>query len=1115
MAVTRSTLAERAQNPHQPIEARGRARERVLLLLTSAAILAAVSLTVAAKMARVATRIDSRVEGSDSERLNLSTLDRREQLLPFLQWVSSPAERQYIAGKIYEDIRSGPGSVSHVGEIGQIRVPIHDVLRTHGLTGLQARAHQVQSARPGAETILLLDSTQLARLKPFFVVRDKSQFRNQLILWSVLFFCSFWAVHIFWSVRATGGPQYVLPSVLLLSGIGMTLMITLRDPVRDTLAFSTFAQGVAGGCVVLALASTLDYRRISGRLSYVFLIATFVLSAGLILFGSGPTGSDAKVNLLGFQPAEVIRVLIVFFLAGYFAERWEFLRTLRDQRKGLERISRWVEVPRLEYLLPVAGGVVVSLAFFFLQKDLGPALLIACLFLAMYAVARDRYLFALIGLIVILCGFASGYFLGFPKNVAGRVSMWLSPWDNSVRGGEQVAHSLWAFATGGAFGTGLGLGDPQWMPAAHTDLILAALGEEWGFLGVLAVLALYAAVVWFGIRVALRARSDYNFFLALGLTLAFALQILLIAGGVLGLIPLSGVVVPFLSYGRTGLITNFAIIGILFSLSREISATQDTNTTEPFRVPVREISYVIAGLGACLLLKAFYIQVIHADATAGASALALQADGERRYEYNPRLLAVAHSIPRGTIYDRNRIPLATSNWNEIAQNRDRYSGMGLSVSERPATGETRYYPLGPAAFHLLGDLQTRANWAARNSSYAERDFMQTLQGYDDRASAVVVFDSRTRSSQRILRYDLRELLPLLRHRWQPNNPEVKKVLDRDRNLHLTIDARLQLKTADLLEHQLRQLGRTKGAVVVLDPENGDLLASVSYPWPNPSLSVAEPDQVDALLDRARYGLYPPGSSFKIVTAIAALRKDPGNADQIYECKRLPDGRTGAFIQGWKRPIHDDVKDAAPHGAIAMRAAIVVSCNAYFAQLGTYKVGPEALLDTATQLGISIANPSDVKTLRAEMPQTSYGQGQVVATPFQMARVAATIAHGGSMPFGRWVTDQTNPRQDPPQAILNTELSSQVGEDMRDVVTSGTGRSANLPDIAMAGKTGTAELEHAPSHAWFIGFAPYGGSHQLAFSVLVENGQYGSTAAAPLAAEVMKAAKTLGYLQGAP
>ena len=222
------------------------------------------------------------------------------------------------------------------------------------------------------------------------------------------------------------------------------------------------------------------------------------------------------------------------------------------------------------------------------------------------------------------------------------------------------------------------------MPAAHTDLILAALGEEWGFLGVLGVLALYAALVWFGIRVALRARSDYNFFLALGLTLAFALQILLIAGGVLDLIPLSGVVVPFLSYGRTGLITNFAIIGILFSLSREIS-----NGGGYDRALSRERAGDLLRDRRARRLPAAE-GVLHPGdpcrPTAGAGALALQADGERRYEYNPRLLAVAHSIPRGTIYDRNGIPLATSNWNEIAQNRDRYSGMGLSVGEQPRAG---------------------------------------------------------------------------------------------------------------------------------------------------------------------------------------------------------------------------------------------------------------------------------------------------------------------------------------------------------------------------------------------------------------------------------------------
>ncbi len=337
--------------------------------------------------------------------------------------------------------------------------------------------------------------------------------------------------------------------------------------------------------------------------------------------------------------------------------------------------------------MPVLGGIVVSLAFFFLQKDLGPALLIACLFLAMYAVARDRYLFAFIGMVVILCGFASGYFLGFPTEcgrprfdvaitvgqlcargrTGGRIRFGRSP-----PAGPSARASDWAIRSG----------CPRLIPTS-SSLRWARNGDFWACSR---CFALYAALVWFGIRVALRARSDYNFFLALGLTLAFTLQILLIAGGVLDLIPLSGVVVPFLSYGRTGLITNFAIHRHSVLLEPGSFPMPDTNTTEPFRVSMRELSYVIAGLGACLLVKALYIQLIHADSTAGAGALALQADGERRYEYNPRLLAVAHSIPRGTIYDRNGIPLATSNWNEIAQNRDRYSGMGLHCGRSARTG---------------------------------------------------------------------------------------------------------------------------------------------------------------------------------------------------------------------------------------------------------------------------------------------------------------------------------------------------------------------------------------------------------------------------------------------
>jgi len=312
-------------------------------------------------------------------------------------------------------------------------------------------------------------------------------------------------------------------------------------------------------------------------------------------------------------------------------------------------------------------------------------------------------------------------------------------------------------------------------------------------------------------------------------------------------------------------------------------------------------------------------------------------------------------------------------------------------------------------------------------------------------------------------------------------------------------------------------GATAGGVVVMDPASGDLLAAVSYPLPpdTPEVSAQDApaqDNSNPYLDRARYGLYPPGSTFKVVTAMAALRKDAGLTSKTYQCIRLPDGRVGNYIKGSKRPIRDDIQDKEPHGTVNMERGIVVSCNAYFAQLGTYDVGAQPLLDTANLLGISAASPNTAAQLKKSLPQSSYGQGQVVASPFQMARVAATVANGGAMPEGRWITDETNTRTDAPKTVLAADAAQTLARFMREVVTGGTGRRA-AASIPVAGKTGTAELADAPSHAWFIGFAPYGaGARKIAFSVLVENGIYGGTAAAPAAAEIVNAAAKLGLIQ---
>jgi peptidoglycan glycosyltransferase len=235
--------------------------------------------------------------------------------------------------------------------------------------------------------------------------------------------------------------------------------------------------------------------------------------------------------------------------------------------------------------------------------------------------------------------------------------------------------------------------------------------------------------------------------------------------------------------------------------------------------------------------------------------------------------------------------------------------------------------------------------------------------------------------------------------------------------------------------------------------------------------------------------------------------------KTYECVRLPDGRTGNFLKGSKRPIRDDVQDRAPHGTLNMERGIVVSCNAYFAQLGTYDVGSQSLLETANLLGISAASPNTAAELKKSLPQSSYGQGEVVASPFQMARVAATVANGGAMPQGRWITGENNPRTAAAQPVLPADADATLARFMREVVTQGTGRRASGASVAMAGKTGTAELADAASHAWFIGFAPYGpGTRRIAFSVLIENGVYGGANAAPAAAEIVNAAAKLGLIQ---
>ncbi len=701
----------------------------------------------------------------------------------------------------------------------------------------------------------------------------------------------------------------------------------------------------------------------------------------------------------------------------------------------------------------------------------------------MFTVARGRPLLALASVVLMVAAVAIGYRAGTPHTVVQRIDMWLSPWDNDVHGGNQLAHALWAFATGGPTGSGPGWGDPGMIPAGNTDLVLPAIGEEWGFAGVAAIFGLFGVLIWRGIRAAQRADTTYGLFLATGLTTLIACEMLLITSGVLGALPLSGVVSPFLSSGNTAMVANF----LIFALLAGISNTEEMSQPEVLRVPAGGLKWVLAAAGAVLLGFALRYQVLRDSDYLARDAHAFEEDNIKRAQHNPRINSLAHEIPRGTIYDRNGIPLAASDWQGLERHRDAYTALGVSLDTAASRFDSRHYPFGAATAHLTGDLRTGENFHASNASLAEHDDNRRLQGYE-----------------------YFELAPLVRYRHHPHNAGVARILARDRSLRMTVDIRLQLRAKEILERHLRQAGVANGALVVMEAGTGDVLAAVSAPSASPPSERAAPPTPDELLDRTLYGQYPPGSTFKLVTAIAALRANPLLTHRTYQCRPLGDGRCGNAIAGWNRAIKDDIGDHA-HGTIDMERAIAVSCNAYFAQLGVHDVGSKALAETADRLGISTG---DAVALRQALPFAAYGQGPVLVTPFKMARVTATIAAGGQMPQGRWVAGEGNSRQDAPLEILAPAQAAFLAGAMRRVVTEGTARHVMAgAAVEMAGKTGTAQLDRGMPHAWFTGFAPIQGApeRRLAFAVIVEHGGYGGRVAAPVARELMEAAKQLGLL----
>jgi cell division protein FtsW (lipid II flippase) len=421
-----------------------------------------------------------------------------------------------------------------------------------------------------AEASLLVGAAVLAALGVALVnFAFGVGFDAQAALTFLVFVLAFGGLHA--AVRrwaATANP-YLLPLAAFLAAVGFIEVYRLD---RDLAALQRWSLLIAAGVSALVLFLLRD-EGVSAlrRYRYIFLlIAVGLLVLPLLpedwpVYGAEVFGSRLWVRVdvplidrtLSFQPGEIAKLFLTIFLASYLADRHLAMATGR--KVGPLRI------PEPRHLFPVVIAAAASFLVLIYQRDLGASLLLFILFIGMMYIATGRVAYLVTGgALVAAGGFAA---LQLFDHVQRRVEAWLRPFDDFTDTGYQIAQSLFALGSGSLTGSGLGLGRPDLIPAAATDFVFAAVAEEMGLAGSIAVITAYALLIAAGFGIALRARDVFRKFLAAGLTLVIGVQAFLILAGVTRLLPVTGITLPFMSYGGSSLLANMVLITLLVRIS--------------------------------------------------------------------------------------------------------------------------------------------------------------------------------------------------------------------------------------------------------------------------------------------------------------------------------------------------------------------------------------------------------------------------------------------------------------------------------------------------------------------------------------------------------------------
>lgn len=773
-----------------------------------------------------------------------------------------------------------------------------------------------------------------------------------------------------------------------------------------------------------------------------------------------------------FQTVEFVKLLLLFFVAGTVYSAAHSAPVRSEERLQVSRLRPWSERYR-----SMIGGFILVFGALVLMGDFGPLLLLALLLLALLWVqGYPRH--AAIGFVALLALLTASYGLGVPARWHDRVTMWRQPWaatrqDSAqlAEGRENISRVLWSISSGGLTGQGLGQGDPNDVEAVESDFIFSALAEELGWLGSASVLSLILVLAVTGVQLARLREDALAQTLASGLGLLTGIQAALTIGGNLALWPLTGITLPFLSYGRSSLLISFVALGLLIGLApmrNRYKEEQEFPFPERVGRSLQRLQIALPVLFLLLMGKAAWLQwpvlrdkiLTHQHQRKDATFVS-----------NPRLdgrnRLVSTHVVRGSILDRDGAVL---------------------VQTTP-----------------------------RGRQYTDAELFAPLIGMQEGGQRVGL--ERYLEGPMMGQWDV----PGSRFRL-PRLTDERRGFD----VKLTLDQKLQQHAYELLQSH-----KYRGCIVGVEPSSGKILFAVSNPAPtnlNEWLAGYDANPSSNSVPFAYRTWYEPGSTFKTMTGAAALDTNEVRANESFLCKDgyFPPGGGEINDDGHEEHGRISLSRAMQESCNQTFAQIGVRLGwnrfwnfATEAGLSTEwpllpnqwrsKQARSWLKTTAGQL-----TPRGVKPANwdadARLARSAIGQQDVRATPLYLATWTAAIANRGNLVPPSLVTDVTDssgrlvamaPIQEPIR-VMRGRTASNLTDMMERVVTRGTGRPAFLPDIRIAAKTGTPQLgpRLKKNNALFVAFAPVE-KPKVALAIVIEGLPYGGKVAGPLAAELIR------------